>query len=410
MLEFILCSLVTILPDYLYRRFAQGKRIGREITLYSVWYELRWGITVCVLLTVSIITMVFYFHPSTTNVTKAYRTITIQPESIGRVDEVFVTRFQHVNAGDPLFSLDDERQQAALETARRSLAEIEAAALVTETELEGIDARIAQAQAALDQARDDLQTNQDLQQRNASTVARTELTRLETAVEGAEGELAAVQASKRTLETRIGTLLPAEKASAEAKVQEAQVALDRTLVRASVSGNLQQFTLRPGEVINPLMRPAGVLVPDDAGDETLVAGFGQIEAQVLKVGMIAEVSCISQPFQVIPMVVTEVQDVIASGQVRATDQLIDVQQLATPGTVTATLEPLYAGQLENIPRGSSCVANAYTNNHDRLASGETGTLEGIFLHAVDATALVHAMILRIQTVMLPVRTLVLSGH
>ena len=37
MLELLLCSLVTILPDYLYRRYAQGKRLGKEITLYSVW-------------------------------------------------------------------------------------------------------------------------------------------------------------------------------------------------------------------------------------------------------------------------------------------------------------------------------------------------------------------------------------
>jgi hypothetical protein len=33
MLEIILCSLVTILPDYLYRRYRQGKRFGHEITL-----------------------------------------------------------------------------------------------------------------------------------------------------------------------------------------------------------------------------------------------------------------------------------------------------------------------------------------------------------------------------------------
>lgn len=36
MLEIILCSFVTILPDYLYRRYVQGKRLGREITLFSV--------------------------------------------------------------------------------------------------------------------------------------------------------------------------------------------------------------------------------------------------------------------------------------------------------------------------------------------------------------------------------------
>jgi hypothetical protein len=39
--ETLLCSLVTLLPDYLYRRYVQGKRLGKEITFYSVWFELR---------------------------------------------------------------------------------------------------------------------------------------------------------------------------------------------------------------------------------------------------------------------------------------------------------------------------------------------------------------------------------
>ena len=56
MLELLLCSLVTIFPDYLYRRYVQGRRLGKEITFYSVWFELRWGITACLILTVSLIT------------------------------------------------------------------------------------------------------------------------------------------------------------------------------------------------------------------------------------------------------------------------------------------------------------------------------------------------------------------
>ena len=52
MLELMLCSLVTIVPDYLYRRYRQGKRFGKEITFFSVWYELRWGITGCLMLTI----------------------------------------------------------------------------------------------------------------------------------------------------------------------------------------------------------------------------------------------------------------------------------------------------------------------------------------------------------------------
>src|SRR4051794_6876539 len=68
MLELLVCSLLTILPDYLFRRYVQGKRLGKEITFFSVWFELRWGIILCLLLTVGLITTIFYYHPSTTNV------------------------------------------------------------------------------------------------------------------------------------------------------------------------------------------------------------------------------------------------------------------------------------------------------------------------------------------------------
>ena len=83
MVEILICSLLTILPDYLYRRYGQGKRFGHEITLYSVWFELRWGIIGCLMLTVSLITVIFYNHPSTTNATLFFRTVPIVPESGG---------------------------------------------------------------------------------------------------------------------------------------------------------------------------------------------------------------------------------------------------------------------------------------------------------------------------------------
>src|SRR5579872_4629565 len=84
MLEILLCSLLTILPDYLYRRYRQGKRLGHEITLFSVWFELRFGIISCLMLAVALITVIFYFHPSTTTATLYYRTVPIVPEINGR--------------------------------------------------------------------------------------------------------------------------------------------------------------------------------------------------------------------------------------------------------------------------------------------------------------------------------------
>src|ERR1700730_5138026 len=123
MLELLFCSLLTIVPDYLFRRYVQGKRLGKEITFYSVWFELRWGITACLILTVGLITTIFYNHPSTTNVTLFFRTVPILPETNGRVAEIYAGVSGPVAQGEPIFRLDSSKQEAAVETARRKIAE-----------------------------------------------------------------------------------------------------------------------------------------------------------------------------------------------------------------------------------------------------------------------------------------------
>ena len=409
MLELLICSMITILPDYLYRRYAQDKRIGREITFYSVWYELRYGITTCLILTLTLITTIFYFHPSTSNATMLFRTVSILPERGGRVAEVYVALNQEVEADTPLFRLDSTEQEAAVQTALKRIAEVDAEIAVATTELAGADGLIQQAQSAYQQALDELQTKEELFAANSNTVTEREIERLRVALAGREGAVSSAIANKQTLETRLTTLLPAQRASAEAALAEAQAELDKTLVVAGVAGTVTQFALRPGDVVNPMLRPAGILIPRDAGYQTLTAGFGQIESQVMKVGMIGEVTCSALPFTVIPVVVTQVQNVIASGQFRPTDQLIDVQQVAQPGTITVFMEALYPGQLSNVPPGSNCIANAYTSYHDRLDDPDVGSLQRFAYHAVDATGMVHAMILRLQAIMLPVQTLVLKG-
>jgi hypothetical protein len=130
----------------------------------------------------------------------------------------------------------------------------------------------------------------------------------------------------------------------------------------------------------------------------------------MKPGMIAEATCVSKPFAIIPMVVTDVQDVIAAGQFRGGEQLIDAQQVTRPGTLLVFLEPLYRGGLEGVTPGSSCIANAYSSNHDIITADDTGFVRRIALHAVDALGLVHALILRLQALVLPFKMLVFGGH
>ena len=108
--------------------------------------------------------------------------------------------------------------------------------------------------------------------------------------------------------------------------------------------------------------------------------------------------------------ITTVQDYIAAGQFRSSEQLIDAQNAVRPGTILAFLEPLYKGGLEGVTAGSSCIVNAYTSNHELISSGKLSAAKSFGLHAIDAVGLVHALLLRIQALLLPIKTLVLSGH
>ncbi|WP_291861902.1 biotin/lipoyl-binding protein [Bradyrhizobium sp.] len=410
MLEIILCSLVTILPDYLYRRYAQGKRLGREITLFSVWYELRFGIITCLMLAVALITMIFYFHPSTTSATLFYRTVPIVPETAGRVAEVHRDFSALVKKGDVIFRLDSAKQEAAMETARRKIAEVDAALLAAQADILKAEGQLQEAKGAYQQTSDELDVKRELQRRSPGVVPQRDIEKLEVLLAGRQGSVDAATASKQSAMIRVTALLPAEKASAQAMLAEAQVDLDRTTIRAGVDGRVEQFGLRVGDVVNPMIRSAGILIPEGAGQRALAAGFGQIEGQVMKVGMVAEATCISKPWTIIPMVVTSVQNYIAAGQFRGGEQLVDTQQVARPGTILVLMEPIYKGGLKGVTPGSSCIANAYTSNHERIAAKETGAFKGFALHVVDAVGIVHAMLLRIQAVLLPIKTLVLSGH
>lgn len=46
----------------------------------------------------------------------------------------------------------------------------------------------------------------------------------------------------------------------------------------------------------------------------------------------------------------------------------------------------------------------------RLAAGGLGLATAVYLHIVDTVALVHALLLRLQALILPVQALVFGGH
>ncbi|QRY70601.1 biotin/lipoyl-binding protein (plasmid) [Ensifer sp. PDNC004] len=250
MLELTLCSMLTILPDLLYRRFVQGKRFGREITLFSVWYELRWGITLCVILTLSLITTIFYFHPSTKAATSVFRTVTILSETSGRVAETYVEINQRVEVGQRLFRLDSTKQEAAIETERRKIAQVDADMVVAQAQLREAEGKIVQARGSFQQALDQYNTRAELFRLNSSAIAVRDVERAKVMVDTAQGAVDAALAAKDSVVAQINFQIPAEKSSAQAALKEAQVDLDKTLTPEAIaiaidSGSATMATVTP---------------------------------------------------------------------------------------------------------------------------------------------------------------------
>ncbi|QPM90299.1 HlyD family secretion protein [Pseudooceanicola algae] len=409
MLEALICSLVSLLPDYLYRRYAQGKRLGKEINIYSAWYELRWGLTVWLFLTVSLITVLFYYHPASVSVSSYFRTVTLVPQVSGRVSEVYVSNGQQVKAGDPLIQLDGLQQAAQVDAARALLAETEASGKLAETALAQASAGIAQASAALNQSRQELERNETLRDEGSSAVRLTEIERLENLVAQRTAQVEAAELQMAAAQQQLDDVLPAQLASADAQLELALAEQDKTLISAGVDGHIEQLAVQLGDFVNPFLRPAGILVPSSIESRRFQAGFNQIGSQVIHEHMVGEMACISKPLDIIPVVVTDIQSVIPSGQFRPSDQLRDPQDDVRPGTVTVYLEPLYAGEADMVPPGSSCQVMLYTDNHHRLETEDLSTGKRIFLHVVDTIGVVHAAGLRIRMFMTPFTVLVFSG-
>ncbi len=410
MIETMLCALITVLPDYLFRRFVQGKRIGHEITLFTMWYELRWGLTTCAILALTVITTLFYFHPSSKTAASYFRTVTILPQLGGRVSEVYVGNNEQVTAGQPIFRIEDFTQTAQVEAAHAQIAQVQASLKVAETDLAEAEAGIAGARAALDQSLEDLERNTTLRDEGSSAVRLAEIDRLENLVAEREAQVKAAVSKRAAVVQQIEELIPAQLASANAQLDAALTELDKTVVNAGVTGRVEQFGLQVGDYVSPLLRPAGILVPSSSGHDRFQAAFSQLSAQVVKPGMIGELGCMTKPFTVIPVVVVEVQDVIPSGQIRPSDELRDVQSNTNPGSILVYLEPLYKSMADDVPPGSNCLANIYTDNHAKLEDESLGFWEKSFLHVVDTIGVVHAAGLRLRLILMPVNTLVLGGH
>lgn len=203
-------------------------------------------------------------------------TLLLAPKQTGRLLELAAEEGDTVAAGRTLFVLDDEEEKAAvaeaaarLERARAQLADLRAARQ-RPAQIEVLEARRRQAEAALDLSRAELERQKRLFSQNVIAESRldaaeTAFRRDRSALAAAEREIEAARLPAREAEIKAAE---AEVEAASAALARARTALAERTVSARRGGKVLDVLYRTGEVV-----PAGQPVLEILPPENLLVRF-----------------------------------------------------------------------------------------------------------------------------------------
>jgi multidrug resistance efflux pump len=174
----------------------------------------------------------------------------------GIVVEVSVTVGQKVNAGDPLFRLDDRQLKAELEVRKAALADAKVA--LARLEAMPRPEELPRAEAAVREAKADWENWEQLWARGEKLVTDRAISE----EEFIERKQSAVQARERYNRAvaeynllKAGSWEPDRQVAqsaidrAQTQVNQTQTELDRLIIRALVDGEVLQVNVRPGEFV-----------------------------------------------------------------------------------------------------------------------------------------------------------------
>ncbi|HET9578601.1 MAG TPA: HlyD family secretion protein [Usitatibacter sp.] len=212
--------------------------------------------------------------------------VDIAAQVAGPVTQVFVRNQQAVKAGDVLFTIDPRNYEIAVQKAR---AQLELARQGMSQESAGV----ASAEAVLTQRRAEAANARGVWERNQQLMksgflspqgaenSRTQLATAEAAVKAAQAQVA----QARSALGHVGEENAAVQAAAAA-LRQAQLDLERTQVKAPASGLIANFTLQPGNMVQP-GAPLFVVIAND--EYWVEANFKETQLKDIRPGQHAEI-------------------------------------------------------------------------------------------------------------------------
>jgi membrane fusion protein (multidrug efflux system) len=249
-------------------------------------------------------------HVETDNAYVGAEVAQVTPLISGPVAKVLVSETQTVAAGQPLVVIDDAdariavlAAQAALGQAQRKVqgyfASDDALAgqvAAREADIARAAAAVTGAQASLEQARVELSRRKALADSGAVsgeelTTAQSQYTNAQSALVEARAALAQAKASRtaaagnREVNTALISGLPANKnpevAAAEARLASAQLALDRTVLRAPLAGVVSKKNVQVGQQVQ-VGAPLMAIVPTT--NAYVDANFKEVQLDKVHIG------------------------------------------------------------------------------------------------------------------------------
>ncbi|AXF24119.1 multidrug ABC transporter permease [Burkholderia pyrrocinia] len=218
--------------------------------------------------------------------------MTAAPKVAGYVTDVYVRDNQAVKAGDPLVRLDVRQYKVALaqslatvDARRADIARAEADISQQHANLEQADAQAKVSQINARHASDEYARYAPLAATGAETHER--VADLKSTRDQALATLAANNASIAAARTQIASFTAqrqqarAQLEAAQASAAQAQLDLDNTIVRSTLSGRVGDRTVRVGQYVQPGTRLLTVVPVDSI---YLVANFKETQIGQMRIG------------------------------------------------------------------------------------------------------------------------------
>lgn len=222
------------------------------------------------------------YHETTDDAYVAGNVVQITPQLAGTVVAIYANDTDFVKAGAPLVRLDGEDARVAREQAEAELARVVREAQVLFSNASTYAAQLAQREADVAKARDDLARRQSLA--GTGAVSKEEIEHAAAGLKAAEAALVAVREQlngTRALTSGTSVERHPSVIKAAAKLKEAYLAESRTVIPAPVSGYVAKRAVQAGQRVapgNPLM----AVVPLD--HLWVDANFKEVQLSRMRVG------------------------------------------------------------------------------------------------------------------------------